>query len=55
VDEASQPRLAPPAEALLARLFRGDLLHLKKRAGPDRSYWQARGHVYTAEDISKLW
>lgn len=41
--------------ALLARLFREDFLHLKKRAGPDRSYWQARDHAYTAEDIGKLW
>jgi hypothetical protein len=41
--------------ALLARLTRGDFLHLKKRAGPDRSYWQARSHSYTAEDIGKLW
>jgi hypothetical protein len=41
--------------ALLARLTRGDFLHLKKRAGADRSYWHARNHAYTAEDISKLW
>ena len=41
--------------ALLARLTRGDILHLKKRTDPDRSYWQTRGHAYTAEDISKLW
>ena len=41
--------------ALLARLTRGDFLHLKKRAGADRSYWQARGHAYTPEDIAKLW
>jgi hypothetical protein len=41
--------------ALLARLSRGDFLHLKKRAGPDRSYWQVRGHAFTAGDISKLW
>jgi len=41
--------------ALLARLTRGDFLHLKKRAGPDRSYWHARDHAYTAEDIGKLW
>ena len=41
--------------ALLARLTRGDFLHLKKREGADRSYWQARDHAYTAEDIGKLW
>ena len=41
--------------ALLARLTRGDFLHLKKRAGPDRSYWHARNHAYTPEDIGKLW
>lgn len=41
--------------ALLARLTRGDFLHLKRRAGPGRSYWQVRGHDYTAEDIAKLW
>jgi hypothetical protein len=41
--------------ALLARLTRGDFLHLKKREGADRSYWHARNHTYTAEDISKLW
>jgi len=41
--------------ALLARLTRGDILHLKKRAGPDRSYWHPRDHAYTAEDIRKLW
>ena len=41
--------------ALLARLSRGDFLHLKKRAGAERSYWHARGHAYTPEDIAKLW
>jgi hypothetical protein len=41
--------------ALLARLTRGDFLHLKKRDGANRSYWHARNHVYTAEDIGKLW
>jgi hypothetical protein len=41
--------------ALLARLTRGDFLHLKRRAGADRSYWHARNHIYTAEDIGKLW
>ena len=41
--------------ALLARLTRGDFLHLKRRSGGDRSYWQRRDHVYTATDISKLW
>ena len=41
--------------ALLARLTRGDFLHLKKRGGADRSYWHVRNHVYTAEDIGKLW
>ena len=41
--------------AALARLTRGDFLHLKKRAGPERSYWHARDHAYTAEDIGKLW
>jgi hypothetical protein len=41
--------------ALLARLTRGDFLHLKKRAGADRSYWHARNHAYSAEDIGKLW
>ena len=41
--------------ALLARLTRGDFLHLKKRGGADRSYWHARNHAYTAEDIGKLW
>lgn len=41
--------------ALLARRCRGDFLHLKKRDGADRTYWQARDHAYTAEDISKLW
>ena len=41
--------------ALLARGCRGDFLHLKKRDGAGRTYWQARDHAYTAEDISKLW
>jgi hypothetical protein len=41
--------------AVLARLTRGDFLHLKKSAGAGRSYWHARDHVYTAEDIGKLW
>ena len=41
--------------ALLARLTRGDFLNLKKRAGAERSYWHARNHAYTAEDINKLW
>jgi len=41
--------------ALLARLTRGDFLHLKKRAGADGGYWHARNHAYTAEDIGKLW
>lgn len=41
--------------ALLARLTRGDFLHLKKRSGSERSYWHARDHAYTAEDIGKLW
>src|SRR5512137_2182609 len=41
--------------ALLARLTRGDFLHLKKRTGPERSYWQARDHAYTPEDLTKLW
>jgi hypothetical protein len=41
--------------ALLARLTRGDFLHLKKREGADRSYWHARNHAFTAEDIGKLW
>jgi len=41
--------------ALLARLTRGDFLHLKKRAGADRSYWHARNHAYTADDLGKLW
>jgi len=41
--------------ALLARLTRGDFLGLKKHGGADRSYWHARNHAYTAEDIGKLW
>ena len=41
--------------ALLARLTRGDFLNLKKRGGGNRSYWHARDHAYTAEDIGKLW
>jgi hypothetical protein len=41
--------------ALLARLTRGDFLDLKKREGADRSYWHARNHAFTAEDIGKLW
>jgi len=41
--------------ALLSRLTRDDFLGLKKRAGADRSYWHARNHAYTAEDIGKLW
>jgi hypothetical protein len=41
--------------AVLARLTRGDFLHLRKRAGADRSYWHERDHAYTAEDIGKLW
>ena len=41
--------------ALLARLTSGDFLHLKRRAGEDRSYWHARNHAYTAQDIGKLW
>jgi len=41
--------------ALLARLFRRDFLHLDKRSGADRTYWQRRDHAYTAEDIGKLW
>jgi hypothetical protein len=41
--------------ALLARLFHRDFLHLDRRAGADRSYWQPRDRAYTAEDIRKLW
>jgi hypothetical protein len=41
--------------ALLARMIRGDFLHLRKGAGADRSYWVARNHAYTAKDIGKLW
>jgi hypothetical protein len=41
--------------AVLARLTRGDFLHLRKRAGADGGYWHARNHVYTAQDIGKLW
>ena len=41
--------------ALLARLTRGDFLHLKKAEGAGRSYWQRRDHAYTPEDIGKLW
>jgi len=41
--------------SLLARLTRGDFLHLKKRDGADRSYWHARNHAYTADDIGKPW
>ena len=41
--------------ALLARLFRGDFLHLARRTGAERSYWQARDHAYTAKDVGKLW
>jgi hypothetical protein len=41
--------------SLLARLVRGDFLHLAKRSGADRSYWQPRDHTYTPEDLGKLW
>jgi hypothetical protein len=41
--------------SLLARLFRGDFLHLRRRTGDNRSYWHARNHAYTAQDIGKLW
>jgi len=41
--------------AVLARLTRGDFLHLRRGSGADRSYWHARNHAYTAEDIGKLW
>ena len=41
--------------AVLARATRGDFLHLRRRAGADRSYWQSRGHAYTAGDLTKLW
>ena len=41
--------------ALLARLTRGDFLLLKRRAGGSGGYWHARNHLYTAEDIGKLW
>jgi ABC-type dipeptide/oligopeptide/nickel transport system permease subunit len=41
--------------AFLARLTRGDLLSLKKREGANRSYWHARDHAYTAEEIAKPW
>jgi hypothetical protein len=41
--------------AFLARLTRGDFLHLKRRAGPERSYWQRRDHAYAREDLEKLW
>jgi len=41
--------------ALLARLTRGDFLHLKRGEGAGRSYWQRRDHAYTAGDIDKLW
>lgn len=41
--------------ALLARLFRGDTLHLKRQAGAGRTYWHARDHAYTRQDIEKLW
>lgn len=41
--------------ALLARATRGDFLHLRKKAGADRSYWEKRDHAYTAGDLEKLW
>ncbi|HEY5999764.1 MAG TPA: SxtJ family membrane protein [bacterium] len=41
--------------AALARLTRGDFLHLRRRSGGERSYWQRRDHAYTAEDLTKLW
>ena len=41
--------------ALLARLFRRDFLHLNKRSGAARTYWQPRDHTYTDKDIAKLW
>jgi hypothetical protein len=41
--------------AALSRLSRGDFLHLKRRTGADRSYWQPRDHAYTAKDVTKLW
>jgi hypothetical protein len=41
--------------AVLARLIRGDFLHLRKRGGAGRSYWHSRDHAYTAEDLGKLW
>jgi hypothetical protein len=41
--------------AVLSRLSRGDFLHLKRRVGADRSYWQRRDHAYTPEDLTKLW
>ena len=41
--------------ALLARATRGDFLHLRKKAGADRSYWEKRDHAYAAGDLEKLW
>jgi len=41
--------------AFLARLTRGDFLNLKKRAVTGSGYWTARNHVYTPDDIGKLW
>ena len=41
--------------AAIARLSRGDFLHLKKGAGAGRTYWQPRDHAYTPEDLGKLW
>jgi hypothetical protein len=41
--------------AFLARATRGDLLRLKRKSAPDRSYWEKRDHAYTREDLEKLW
>ena len=34
---------------------RGDLLHLRRSTGPDRSYWVDRTHAYTRADLEKIW
>lgn len=41
--------------ALLARVFRSDFLHLRRKAGEGRTYWQTREQTYTAGDLEKPW
>jgi len=41
--------------AFLARIFTSDLLRLKKKPGPNESYYADRNHEYSAKDLKNVW